>query len=46
MLLTGYTLNMHIEIILKLHTREFEHFWARIEGIRVFGDACVRGLGV
>ena len=26
--------------------REFEHFWARIEGIKVFGDALVCGLGV
>ena len=26
--------------------REFEHFWARIEGIKVFEDACVCGLGV
>ena len=45
-ILTDYTLNIHIEIILKLQTREFEHFWARIEGIKVFGDALICGLGV
>ena len=46
MILTDYILNIHIEIILKLQTREFEHFWARIEGIKVFGDAFACGLGV
>ena len=46
MILTDYTLNIHIEIILKLQTREFEYFWARVEGIKVFGDAFVYGLGV
>ena len=46
MILTGYTLNIDIEIILTLYTREFEHFWARIEDIKVFGDACVCGSGV
>ena len=38
MILTDYTLNIHIEIILKLQTREFEHFWGRIEGNRAFGN--------
>ena len=46
MILTNYILNIHIEIILKLQIREFEHFWARIEGIKVFGDAFACGLGV
>ena len=46
MILTSYAFNIHIEIILTLYTRDFEHFWVRIEGIKVFGDACVCGSGV
>ena len=46
MILTDYTLNIYIEIIQKLQTREFKHFRARIEGIKVFGDALVCGLRV
>ena len=38
MILTDYTLNINIEVILKLQTREFRLYWARIEGNRAFWE--------